>query len=138
MTPVLCVTSYAETKTQISAFVFATKAVHFLYILNFKPPAYICCCTARFVSNLVGTPEDWFCRDTALNFPFYAALKMKNMAVTGCLHHSSRSFKGYVYLFICKQFIITIESNRIETFNWVKWPLSRMGVSDIKPCPQQE
>ena len=90
------------------------------------------------MSNLVGTPEDWFWRDTALNIPFYAALKMKNMAVTGCLYHSSRSFKGYVYLFIYKQFIITIELNRIETFNWVKRPFSRMGVSDFKPCSQQE
>ena len=53
---------------------------------------------------------------------------MKNMAVTVCLYHSSRSFKGYVYLFIYKQFIITIELNRIETFNWVKQPFSRMGL----------
>ena len=53
---------------------------------------------------------------------------MKKMAVTGCLYNSSRSFKGYVYLFIYKQFIITIELNRIETFNWVKRPFSRMGV----------
>ena len=53
---------------------------------------------------------------------------MKNIAVTGCLYHSSRSFKGYVYLFIYKQFIMTIELNRIETFNWVKRPFSRMGL----------
>ena len=59
---------------------------------------------------------------------------MKNMAVTGCLYHSSRSFKGYVYLFIYKQFIITIELNRIETLNYVKRPFSRMGVSDFIPC----
>ena len=91
------------------------------------------------MSNLVGNPGDWFCRDAAL-IPskislFYAALKM---AVTGCLYHSSRSFKGYVNLFIYKQFIITIELNRIETFNWVKRPFSRIGVSDFKPCSQQE
>ena len=53
---------------------------------------------------------------------------MKNMAVTGCLYHSSRSFKGYVYLFIYKQFIITIELNRIETFNWIKRPFQEWGL----------
>ena len=94
------------------------------------------------MSNLVGNPEDWFCHDSSytklLISLFYAALKMKNMAVTVCLYHSSRSFKGYVYLFIYKQFIITIELNRIETFNWVKRPFSRMGVSDFIPCSQQE
>ena len=44
---------------------------------------------------------------------------MITMAVTGCLYHSSRSFKGYVYLFIYKQFIVSIELNRIETLNSV-------------------
>ena len=56
---------------------------------------------------------------------------MKNLAVTGCICHSSRSFKGYVNLFIYKQFIITVELNRIETLNWVKRPFSRMGVSAL-------
>ena len=32
---------------------------------NFKPPAIFCGCTARFVSDLVGNPEDWFSHDAA-------------------------------------------------------------------------
>ena len=46
----------------ISAFVFATKIVPFR---NFKPLAIFSGSTARFVSDLVGNPEDRFCRDAA-------------------------------------------------------------------------
>ena len=40
----------------ISAFVFATQIVRSLYF---------CCCTARFVSDLVGNPKDRFSRGMA-------------------------------------------------------------------------
>ena len=33
---------------------------------NFKPLAIFCGCTAGFVSDMVGNPEDRFSRDTAL------------------------------------------------------------------------
>ena len=64
---------YARTKTQIScavmklicAFVFVTLIVKFLYFLNVKPLAILCCCTARFVSDLVGNPQDKVSHDAA-------------------------------------------------------------------------
>ena len=62
------------------------------------------------------------------NFPFLYCPENENMAVTGCLYHSSRSFKGYVYLFVYKQFIITIELNRIETLNWVNGRFQEWGL----------
>ena len=70
--------AYAKTKTQISfavtaklisAFVFATRIVQSLYSLNPKiqaPRAIFCGCTARFVSDLVGNPEDRFSQNEAL------------------------------------------------------------------------
>ena len=68
--------AYAKTKTQISfavtaklinAFVFATRIVQYLHFLkpNFKPLAILCGCTARFVSDLVGNPEDRFSQNEA-------------------------------------------------------------------------
>ena len=58
--------SCAVTAKLISAFVFATQIVQFLYFLNpnFQPPAIFCACAARFVSNLfgnhiVGFPMKW-------------------------------------------------------------------------------
>ena len=60
--------SFAVTAKLISAFVFATRIVqslYFLYIRNFKPLAILCGCTARFVSNLVGNPEDRFSHNEA-------------------------------------------------------------------------
>ena len=68
--------AYAKTKTQISfavtaklisAFVFATRIVQSLFFLNpkFKPLAMFCSCTARFVSDLGGNPEDRFSDDEA-------------------------------------------------------------------------
>ena len=33
--------------------------------LNFKSLAIFCGCTARFVSDLVGNPEDWFSHNAA-------------------------------------------------------------------------
>ena len=47
----------------ISAFVFATRIVQFLF--NFKLLACFCDCTARFVLHLVGNPEDRFSRVAA-------------------------------------------------------------------------
>ena len=61
--------AYGKTKTQIifavtakliSAFVFATRMVSI-----FKPLAILCGCTARFVSDLVGNPEDRFSHNEA-------------------------------------------------------------------------
>ena len=61
--------AYVKTKTQISfavivklisAFVFATQIVQSLYFLNPKFQAIFCGCTARFVSDLVGTPKTDF------------------------------------------------------------------------------
>ena len=46
----------------ISAFVFATRIVQSLFFLepNTKFLAVLCECTGRFVSDLVGNPEDRF------------------------------------------------------------------------------
>ena len=54
--------SFAVTAKLISAFVFATRIVQSLYFLNpkFKHLAFFFDCTARFVSDLVGNPEDGF------------------------------------------------------------------------------
>ena len=73
--------AYAKTKTQvsfavtaklISAFVFATRIVQSLYFLNpnFKLLTISCGCTARFVSDLVENPEDWFSHNEA-HFAYY-------------------------------------------------------------------
>ena len=47
---------------QLCAFVFAIRIVQSFYFLthNFKPLAILSGCTAWFVSDLVGNPEDWF------------------------------------------------------------------------------
>ena len=64
--------AYAKTKPQISCavtaqlisdFIFAAWIVQSLYFLtfrNFKSLTIFCGCTARFVSDLVGNPEDLF------------------------------------------------------------------------------
>ena len=59
--------SVGSTAQLISAFVFPTGIVQFLYMyfLNFKPLAIFCGCTARFVSDLVGNPEDRLSHDEA-------------------------------------------------------------------------
>ena len=68
--------AYAQTKTQISFavtaklisnFVFAIRIVQFLFyqIRNSKPLAILCSCTAWFVWNLVGNPEDRFSHNEA-------------------------------------------------------------------------
>ena len=44
----------------ISVFVFATRIIQSLYFLNFKHLAIFFDCTARFVLDLVGNPEDRF------------------------------------------------------------------------------
>ena len=74
---VLCrLFAYAKTKTQISfavaaklisAFVFATRIVHpsTSKIRNFEPLAIFCGFTFRFVSDLVGNPEDRFSHNEA-------------------------------------------------------------------------
>ena len=57
--------SFAVTAKLISTFIFATRIVQSLFYLNpkFQESSYILCdCTARFVSDLVGNPEDRFLR----------------------------------------------------------------------------
>ena len=51
----------------ISAFVFAIRIVQFLLYINqnCQPLAIFCGCTARFVSDLVGNPEDRFSHNEA-------------------------------------------------------------------------
>ena len=71
--------AYAKTKMQISfvvtaklisAFVFATWIVQFLFYLNqnFKPLAIFSSCTAWFVWDVVENPEDRFSHDEARLF----------------------------------------------------------------------
>ena len=71
--------AYVKTKAQIrcmvavqliSTFVFATWIVQSLYFLNLKFPAssHLLGCTAWFVSDLVGNPEDRFSCDTDIMF----------------------------------------------------------------------
>ena len=53
-------------EAEISDFVFATQIVQSLYFLNPKVQASsFCGCTSRFVSDLVGTPEDRFSHNEA-------------------------------------------------------------------------
>ena len=69
--------AYAKTKQQIScavtaqlisAFVFATRIVQFLFFLNQKLKLHMFYgCTDRFVSELVGNPEDRLSRVEAQN-----------------------------------------------------------------------
>ena len=65
----ICETKAADQVTAqlISAFVFATQIVQSLYFYNqnFKPLAILFGCTAPFVSDLVGNPEDRFSHDAA-------------------------------------------------------------------------
>ena len=44
----------------ISAFVFASRIIQSLYFLNTKFHVIFCGCTARFMSDQVGNPEDRF------------------------------------------------------------------------------
>ena len=72
--------AYAKTKTQISfavtaklisAFFFATRIIRSLFFLNpkFQASSIFCGCTARFVSDLVGNPEDRFSHNEAHLMP---------------------------------------------------------------------
>ena len=61
--------SVAVTVKLISAFVFATQIIQFLFFLNLKFQAsslllwlYMSVVRVGFVSDLIGTPEDWFSR----------------------------------------------------------------------------
>ena len=59
--------SAAITAQLISAFVFATKIVQSLFFLNpkFQVSSHLLVCTACFVLDLVGNPEDRFSHDAA-------------------------------------------------------------------------
>ena len=57
--------SFVVTAKLIIAFVFAIRIVQSLYFLDFKSLAIFCNCTARFVLDLVGNPEDWFSHNEA-------------------------------------------------------------------------
>ena len=63
----LCENRRRLTAKLISAFVFATRIVQFLFFLNpkFQASSRLCDCTGRFVSDLVGHPEDPFSRVAA-------------------------------------------------------------------------
>ena len=60
--------SCAVTAQLISAFVFAIRIINpsTNYFRNFQPLAIFCGCTDRFVSDLVGNPEDRFSHKEAL------------------------------------------------------------------------
>ena len=60
----------AHPRSLISTFIVHCLESSF-YIQNFKPPHSFCGCAGRFVSYLVGNPEDRFSRDEAhLSFNF--------------------------------------------------------------------
>ena len=66
----VCFCMYAKTKVQINCAVtdqrLATKIVQSLYFLNPKfQTASQLLCTAQFVSDVVGNPDDRFSRDAA-------------------------------------------------------------------------
>ena len=63
----ICENKGGVTAKLISTFVFATQIVQSLYLLNrnFESLAIFCACTAQFVSDLVGNPEDGFSHDAA-------------------------------------------------------------------------
>ena len=81
-------------------------------------------CTILFLSDLVRNSKDWFCRDAAHKlsylFPFLYCPGNEKHGCYKMYITFSLSFKGYVYLFIYEQFIITLELNGIESFSWVK------------------
>ena len=87
----------AKTKTQISFaviaklisdFFFATRIEQSLYFLNtkFNPLAIFCDCTARFVSALVGNPEDRFSHNEAqiFLFKFQSCVQCSEDYCAGC------------------------------------------------------
>ena len=64
--------AYAKTKTQISCtvtaqLIFATRIIKSLYFLipKFQASSHLYVCTAWFVSDMVGNPEDWFSHNKA-------------------------------------------------------------------------
>ena len=63
-----CLLHMIKTKTQISYIHFATYLVQSLYFLNpkFQASSHFYGCTARFVSDLVGNPIDWFSHEAAI------------------------------------------------------------------------
>ena len=66
--------SFAVTAKLISAFVFVTRIVYWIYIhyiQNFQSLAILCACTARFVSNLSGNNIVGFLM-TRLKYVFYS------------------------------------------------------------------
>ena len=66
-TPAFCICENKDADQQlISAFVFAAYIWHSLFLLNPKALDIFCGCTAWFVSDLVGIPEDKFSCDFAL------------------------------------------------------------------------
>ena len=62
--------SFAVTVKLISAIVFATQIVQFVFFLNpkFQEASLLLCCTDQFVSDLVGTPYCWFSHAKAQMF----------------------------------------------------------------------
>ena len=66
----------------ISAFVFAIQILQSLFFLNpkFQASSYYisCSCTARFVSNIVGDPEDRFSHDVTHYYNYNVCQMMSN------------------------------------------------------------
>ena len=86
--------AYTKTKMRISCaittqlirgIVFATQIVKLVFFLlrNFKLLAFFCDCTGRFVSDLVGNPEDRFSRVSAhIEGKKPASLQVTNLLYT--------------------------------------------------------
>ena len=78
--------SFAVTAELISVFVFTTQIVQSLYFLNLEFQAsrsscVFCGCTARFVSDLVGNPEDRFSHNKAQIISKLCSLKKSTVMI---------------------------------------------------------
>ena len=81
---------------QLCSYCTADQCLCFHYIdsaipLPFSQLAILCCCTVRFVSDLVGNPKDRFCPDTT-----------HNICSSMALCHSSEKLVPCVFSCICQ------------------------------------
>ena len=93
-----CFFAYVNTKVRISCAEnrAADQCLYFPYIDSKipplpKPPAIFCDCKARFVSDLVGNPEDRFSHNAAL-IPILKTINFTNC--TGALSHARAFMNG--------------------------------------------
>ena len=66
--PAFCICKNKDTDREADqrlCFRYTESTIPLLPILNFKPLAIFCGCTVRFVSDLVGNPEDRFSHNDA-------------------------------------------------------------------------